>query len=63
MDAKQETKAVVRTTMGLVIKFNSTEDILGYYNRNSRIYEIRNGNELWHKGHNCLAGVIEGIHQ
>ena len=55
---------IVKTTSGLIQYFTNEEIVLAHYNRNGRLYEIRegkNGRELWHKWHNHMAGVIEII--
>lgn len=62
----EKTETVVKTTSGLVQYFHSEEIMLAHYNASGRLYEIRdgeNGRELWHKGHNYKAGVIETIPQ
>ena len=48
----------------MVQYFESESALVEHYNRNGRLYEIKNGakgRELWHKGHNTLAGVVEVI--
>jgi len=42
-------------TSGIVQTFASVEEMTAQYGNN---YGIRNGNELWHKGHNYKAGVF-----
>lgn len=59
-----KTETIVKTTSGLIQYFSNEEIVLAHYNRNGRLYEIRdgkNGRELWHKGHNHMAGIIEII--
>lgn len=59
MADRQQTATVVRTRIGLLLKFTSVDDIIGYCRRHEPHYEIRHGNELWHKRLNCLAGIVE----
>lgn len=58
------TETTLKTTGGLVQYFENETRLIEHYNRNGNLYRIidgANGRELWHKGHNRLAGVIDTI--
>jgi hypothetical protein len=48
----------IKTSGGLVQHANSIDELLTHLNRNGQLYEVRNGNEIWHKGHRTLYGVV-----
>ena len=59
-----KTETILKTTSGLIQHFASETTLVEYYNRNGKLYEVKdgvNGRELWHKGHKTLAGVVETI--
>ena len=59
-----KTETILKTTSGMIQNYSSETALVEHYNRNGKLYEVKdgaNGRELWHKGHKTLAGVIETI--
>ena len=58
---KSEKKGVsLLTPMFQKQKFESPQHVVSYYNTGiGNVHEIRNGNELYHKGHQRTVGIIE----
>lgn len=58
-EIKTETKLI--HTSGKISYYTNKNSLLDCWNLRAELYEIRNNNELWHKGHDHKIGTIETI--